>query len=43
MKLAKRKSRAALAAFVVVYVVLVGGYHIGKDLAQRDNIQRHAN
>ena len=43
MKLANRKSWAALAAFVVGFVVLVGGYYIGKDLAQRDNTQQHAN
>ena len=43
MKLANRKSWAVLAAFVAVFAVLVGGYHIGKDLAARDNMQQRAN
>ena len=32
-----RTHRIALAVFVVAFVVLVAGYHAGKQLAQRDN------
>jgi hypothetical protein len=34
-----RMSWAALALFAVAFVVLAGGYHIGKDLAERDTPQ----
>jgi len=43
MKDLDRMSWAALAAFAVAFVVFAGGYYIGKDLAQRDNVQQHAN
>ncbi|MFC5570205.1 hypothetical protein ACFPN1_09055 [Lysobacter yangpyeongensis] len=43
MKVLNRMSWAALAAFAVAFVVFVGGYSIGKDLAGRDNTQQHAN
>jgi len=38
-----RMSRVALVGFAVAFLVAAGGYHVGKELAHRDNTRQAVN